>query len=506
LRVLQILLDAVARLGLVVALLFLVEDPRAASLVAIGATLATAARYAIRGSVMDRETRAAWSSVLGALRSKDVRALETLREDQAGSTLIFDSVREVAIFRASTVPDVVAAVLVALGLVGLLVARVSLVWLGVGAVSSLVVLAVLLPALRRQRRAQLRGFATIGPVARDFQALIGAAAELRATGSEAAFARRLEDLVGRQADAEREALRYGALHASVPAVLAGVAAFVPRSAVDALGASGRLFDLGVLAAALLTSLLTLIRAVESARQARPYLDVVSKLSPGGVLVREGPRSIRSLVLDRVTVNHAGGAVAPKDLSFRLERGGLAILGANGTGKSTAVRVALGLLGPDTGTVSVDGEELRGPLASDRVAYLPQRPYVDRSEPLAFHLRLVGIEPSEPWIMPALDRAGLGPLLTRRSAATPLEAPLGTLSGGEAQRFFIARTLGRPADLVVLDEPEVGLDTPARERLRSWLADVAEERPVLLVAHDEAVVPSSFVVLRLEHDSRSPLGA
>ncbi|NUO49270.1 MAG: hypothetical protein HOV80_10480, partial [Polyangiaceae bacterium] len=66
-RVLQILLDAGARLGLVLALLCLVEDPRAASLVAIGATLATAARFAIRGSVMDAETRAAWSSVLGAL-------------------------------------------------------------------------------------------------------------------------------------------------------------------------------------------------------------------------------------------------------------------------------------------------------------------------------------------------------------------------------------------------------------------------------------------------------
>lgn len=488
------------------ALLCLVEDPRAASLVAIGATLATAARYAIRGSVLDRETRAAWSSVLGALRAKDVRALETLREDQAGSTLIFDSVREVALFRAGTVPDVAASVLAVLGLVGLLVSRVGLVWLGIGAVSSLVVLAVLFPALRRQRRAQLRGFATIGPVARDFQALIGAAAELRATGSEAAFVRGLEALVSRQAEAEREALRYGALHASVPAVLAAVAAFVPRSAVDALGATGRLFDLGVLAAALLTSLLTLIRAIESARQARPYLDVVSELSPTAVARVEEPRSIRSLVLERVTVEHPGGRVAPNDLSFRLEQGGLAILGANGTGKSTAIRLALGLLSPDAGTVSIDGEPLRGPLASDRVAYLPQRPYIDRSEPLAFHLQLVGIAPDEDWIMAALDRVGLRSLLTRRQVAAPLDTPLGTLSGGEAQRFFIARTLGRPADLVVLDEPEVGLDTPAREHLRQWLAEVAEERPVLLVAHDEAVVPSSFAVLRLEHDSRSPLGA
>ncbi len=492
-----------------VALLFLVEDPRAASVVAIGATLATAARYAIRGSVMDRETRAAWSSVLDSLRAKDVRALETLREDQAGSTLIFDSVREVSLFRASTVPDVVAAILVVLGLIGLLVTRVSLVWLGVGALSSLVVLAVLLPALRRQRRAQLRGFATIGPVARDFQALIGAAAELRATGSEAAFVTGLEELVSRQAEAEREALRYGALHAAVPAVLAGVAALVPRSAVDALGASGRLFDLGVIAAALLTSLLTLIRAIESARQARPYLDAVAALVPSGASKPRGssdPPSIRALAVEHATVEHPGGQVAPRDLSFRLDEGGLAILGANGTGKSTAIRLVLGLLVPDAGKVTIGGDEVRGPLASDRVAYLPQRPYIDRAESLEFHLRLAGIAPDEPWIAPALERAGLAALLAQRSDSSPLETPIGTLSGGEAQRFFIARTLGRPADLVMLDEPEVGLDTAARERLRTWLEEVAKERPVLLVAHDEAVVPSSFAVLRLEHGSRSPLGA
>jgi ABC-type transport system involved in cytochrome bd biosynthesis fused ATPase/permease subunit len=498
LRALQILLDASGRLGLVVALLFLVEDPKASAVVAALATLFTAARFAVRGVVMERETRAAWTSVLGALRSKDVRALETLRQDQAGATLVFDAIREAAVHRAGTLPDLAAAAVIVLGLVVLLVVRVSLWWLALGAGCAVVLVVVLLPAMRRQRRAQLRGFATIGPLARDFQALIGAAPELRASGTEPSFTAAVRTLVAEQANAEREALRHGALYAAVPALLAVVAFLIPRAAVERLGASGRIFDLGVLAAALLPSLLGLVRSVESSRQARPYLEVLERFDAPSA---EGARTdakpdVSTVSFDDVTVIHPDGHAAPRDLTFRLERGGLAIVGPNGSGKSTAVRLVLGLSSPTSGSVSLGDTPVTGAVASDRVAYLPQRPYVDGGESLAFHLKLAGIEPDAPWVEPALRRAGLWPALARRRVEAPLAIPMGSLSGGEAQRFFIARTLGRPAALTLLDEPEVGLDAAARADLRAWLEEAADAGQVILVAHDETIVPPSFRVVRL----------
>lgn len=498
---LAVLLDVAGRLGLVVALLFLFEEPGAAAGVALVSSLVTAARYVLRGTLVARWTRVTWSDVLEALRSKGLQEVERLREDQAGATLVFDAVREVSLFRSITVPDLLSSLLVAIGLAVLLAVRVSWLWLGVGLLSGSIVLAALLPALRRQRAAQLRSFRVIGPVARDFQALLGAAAELRVSGSERGLMDRVLNLVGTQADAEQAVSRYGALHAVVPAVIAGVATFVPRGWLDALGASGSLFDLGILAASLLTTLLTLVRTLEGLRRAKPYRDAIIALlaTPRRVDADEAPSPVRAVALEQVSVNHPGSDRAtPAELSFRLDRGGVAVVGPNGSGKSTAIKLVLGLLEPTTGRVLINDQPSRtASRIRGRVAYLPQRPYLDRGEPLSFHLRLVGVDPAAPWLSAALDRAGVGDVLRKRAPTHALDAPISSLSGGEIQRFLLARTLGQPADLVVLDEPEVALDEAARASLRSWLEEIARDRLVLVVAHDEVIVPASYTVVRLQ---------
>jgi ABC-type Mn2+/Zn2+ transport system ATPase subunit len=97
----------------------------------------------------------------------------------------------------------------------------------------------------------------------------------------------------------------------------------------------------------------------------------------------------------------------------------------------------------------------------------------------------------------LERTGLLPGLVdhaARSSVAPREVAAAELSGGERQRMLIARALAQDAELVVLDEPEVGLDADGRARLRELLDELARSRRVIVVAHDESVVPAGFARL------------
>ena len=88
------------------------------------------------------------------------------------------------------------------------------------------------------------------------------------------------------------------------------------------------------------------------------------------------------------------------------------------------------------------------------------------------------------------------------ASGGFERPMGSLSGGERQRFFLARALAREADVLILDEPEAGLDAGHREQLRHILTEEASARLVLLVAHDESVIPEGFARIQC-HASGAP---
>ncbi len=181
---------------------------------------------------------------------------------------------------------------------------------------------------------------------------------------------------------------------------------------------------------------------------------------------------------------------PDGLDLKLDGGGIVLEGSNGSGKSSATLAALGLIARSGGEVLVNG---RAPGASEwegiraSVAYLPQRCFVAPSETLAWHATLVGVTDSER-LRRACGRMGLS---GRLDGDDPFTECLGRLSGGERQRFLIARALAREADWLVLDEPEVGLDTRGRELLREILREEATVRLVLLVAHDPSVAPPSF---------------
>jgi zinc transport system ATP-binding protein len=184
----------------------------------------------------------------------------------------------------------------------------------------------------------------------------------------------------------------------------------------------------------------------------------------------------------------------KEVSISLERGAfLGIVGPNGGGKTTLLRVMLGFVRPSRGSVRILGREPRETLRSGwKVGYLPQGFHQDVNFP-ASALDVV--------MMGRYGRLGLFRRVgekDREAAYHALElvgmkeaAPrsFGRLSGGEQQRVSIARALAGKPELLILDEPSTGVDMVAQEDFYELLKDLQErlELTIVMVSHDVGVI-------------------
>jgi ABC-type multidrug transport system ATPase subunit len=142
-----------------------------------------------------------------------------------------------------------------------------------------------------------------------------------------------------------------------------------------------------------------------------------------------------------------------------------------------------------------------------VAFVPQDSLLVPDESVRWHLEyLLDAAVDEARARHALDRVGLLGILEQRAArrgTEPLDIAAGALSGGERQRMHLARALLQDARLYILDEPEAGLDAEGRRMLRELCADLATKGRVLLVAHDETVIPASFQRVRCSREMAEP---
>ncbi|MEM2869240.1 MAG: metal ABC transporter ATP-binding protein [Thermoplasmata archaeon] len=195
----------------------------------------------------------------------------------------------------------------------------------------------------------------------------------------------------------------------------------------------------------------------------------------------------------LTIQRNGRTVI-EDATFRIPRGEfVGIVGPNGGGKTTLIQGLLGLLPLSGGSVRIFGQELRDFKDWDRVGYVSQDATAyDPSFPLTVK-ELVGIglvsgrrlgRPLRPrdWVRvdEELEFMGLAELSNRR---------IGELSGGEKQRVAVARAMVRRPDLLVLDEPESGMDAPALESFYGKLSELQRNRGIttLVVSHDLSTV-------------------
>ncbi len=188
-----------------------------------------------------------------------------------------------------------------------------------------------------------------------------------------------------------------------------------------------------------------------------------------------------LQIENVSKIYPDGTEALADVSLTIEPGLLGLLGPNGAGKSTLMHLIATITAPTTGTVRWNGTEVTEHPAAVReiIGYLPQDfgvyPSLTAVEFLEYMAALKGLPAAA-----ARDR--IDTLLTLVNLDDARDQPLGGYSGGMTQRVGIAYALLNDPALLVADEPTVGLDPAERVRFRNLLADLADDRVVLLSTH------------------------
>jgi ATP-binding cassette subfamily F protein uup len=226
-----------------------------------------------------------------------------------------------------------------------------------------------------------------------------------------------------------------------------------------------------------------VRALEELRAERA--ERVKRLRSARIVVNESQELSGRKVIEARNVTHGfGGRPLLDDFSLRVMRGDrLGIVGNNGVGKSTLLRILLGELTPESGSVKL-GTNLE-------VAYFDQlRREIDPTKTVAEIIGegrdFVTIQGRQKHVVTYLTDF----LFSAKRALTPVAA----LSGGERNRVILAKLFTRPANLLVLDEPTNDLDVETLEALEQRLTEY--DGTLIVVSHDryflDAVVTSTLV--------------
>ncbi|EGB16458.1 ABC transporter related protein [Pseudodesulfovibrio mercurii] len=189
----------------------------------------------------------------------------------------------------------------------------------------------------------------------------------------------------------------------------------------------------------------------------------------------------------------GGLPVLENVDLRIERGDyLAVLGPNGGGKSTLLKLMLGLIRPDRGAIRVLG--LPPGEAGGRIGYLPQHTVVAGTFPITV-LEAVCMGTVRPGFKAMAGRhSGTDHDKARRALRRVgmldfEKRGLARLSGGQKQRVFIARALVDDPELLLLDEPTASVDTASRMSLFSLLNELNRDMTIIMVSHDVSFLAS-----------------
>ncbi len=185
-----------------------------------------------------------------------------------------------------------------------------------------------------------------------------------------------------------------------------------------------------------------------------------------------------LVIDRLSKQYKN-KIAVDRISVKLQKGVYGLLGENGAGKTTFMRMICGILKPSGGTVSFDGIDAGEEHYRSILGYLPQDfgyyPEFTGQDFLLYMAALKGIVKPQ-----AKQKAA--ELLELVSLKDVAKKKIKTYSGGMKQRLGIAQALLGQPKLLVLDEPTAGLDPKERVKFRNLIEDLGKESIVLLSTH------------------------
>jgi len=199
-----------------------------------------------------------------------------------------------------------------------------------------------------------------------------------------------------------------------------------------------------------------------------------------------------LRLSHVSFNY-GETPVLEDVSLSIQKGDfLGVIGPNGGGKSTLLKLMLGLLQPSHGTVEVCGQSPEH--STQNMGYVPQHTSFDRHFPINV------------WEVVLMGRLSRAHLLRRYSGADKLKAqealgtvgmealarrPIGELSGGQQQRALIARALVRDPSILLLDEAMAAVDPTGQEEMYGLLDELRKRMTIVMVSHNLSAI-STYV--------------
>ena len=181
----------------------------------------------------------------------------------------------------------------------------------------------------------------------------------------------------------------------------------------------------------------------------------------------------------------------ENVSLDLKEGDfLGLIGPNGGGKSTLLKVMLGLIKPDRGEVRIFG--LDSEAARSKVGYMPQKTLFDQGFPIkAIEAVLMGRYPRTGFLRPygPSDREAAKRALEAVGMKDLSEREIGALSGGEKQSVFVARALVSEPELLLLDEPTAGVDAAQQKQFYNLLCRLNRKLgiAIVLVSHDVTAI-------------------
>jgi zinc transport system ATP-binding protein len=197
----------------------------------------------------------------------------------------------------------------------------------------------------------------------------------------------------------------------------------------------------------------------------------------------------AISLRDVSFSYDGKHVALDGASFEIDRKDFAaIIGPNGGGKTTLLKIFLGLLDPQSGIVRILG--VKPPEARRRVGYMPQYQRFDPEFPVTVtdvvlmgrlgHAPLIGSFRRD-------DKDIARKVLEEVSCAGLSKRPFASLSSGQRQRVLIARALASHPELLLLDEPTSNLDPSVQDDVQELLHGLSRRMTIVVVSHDVAFV-------------------
>lgn len=190
-------------------------------------------------------------------------------------------------------------------------------------------------------------------------------------------------------------------------------------------------------------------------------------------------------IDNLSFSYEKDLTLFKNQSLKIDQGDyVGIIGPNGGGKTTLIRLMMGLLTPDSGKIELLGK--RPEEAYRQIGYVPQHAQLDKLFPVSvLEIVLMGRLFHLPWygMFRKKDKQAAIEILEQMGLADKRDATFGSLSGGQIQRVLIARALVSNPKILFLDEPTANVDAEAEALIYDILKSLQGEMTILMVTHD-----------------------